>query len=96
MKKEDIKIAICNNSCHCELMRGGSKKKNFYTTKLISHMKFHHPEIYKDYQTKVTAKQTAAALTNKPVQQTLDITMILDKSSAKAKEITCSYENDFS
>ncbi len=70
VKKEDRRLAICN-SCKCEVMRGGSRTKNFNTSNLISHLKFRHTEIYKDYQTKVTAKQTLPT-TNKPVQQTLD------------------------
>ncbi len=69
-------------------MRGGSRTKNFNTSNLISHLKFRHTEIYKDYQTKVTAKQTLPT-TNKPVQQTLDNTKKFDKDSAKAKAINC-------
>ncbi len=86
VKKEDIRLAICN-SCKNEVMRGGSRAKNFNTTNLISHLKFRHPEIYKDYQTKVIAKQTALPTTKEPVQQTLDNTIKFDKDRAKA--ITC-------
>ncbi len=87
VKKEDTRLAICN-SCKCEVMRGGSRTKNFNTSNLISHLKFRHTEIYKDYQTKVTAKQTLPT-TNKPIQQTLDNTKKFDKDSAKAKAINC-------
>lgn len=62
MLHRDIQIAICNG-CECEVMRGGSRTKNFNTTNLISHLKFRHSETYKDYQTKLTAKQIAAAIT---------------------------------
>ncbi len=44
--------------------------------------------MYKDYQTKVTSKQTTLPTTNKPVQQILDNTKKFDKDSAKAKAIT--------
>ncbi len=87
VKKEDTRLAICN-SCKCEVMRGGNRTKNFSTSNLISHLKFRHTEIYKDYQMKVTAKQTLPT-TNKPVQQTLDNTKKFDKDSAKAKAINC-------
>ncbi len=87
VKKEDTRLAICN-SCKCEIMRGGSRTNNFNTTNLISHLKFRHPEMYKDYQTKVTSEQTTLPTTNKPVQQILDNTKTFDKDSAKAKAIT--------
>ncbi len=88
MKREATRLAICN-SCKCKVMRGGSRTKNFNTTNLISHLKFRHPKIYKDYQTKVTAKQTALLTTNKPVQQTLDNMKEFDKGSVKAKATAC-------
>lgn len=88
VKKDDIKTAICK-TCQCEVKRGGSTTKNFNTTNLVSHLKFRHPETYKDYQKKVTAKQTEVPTGNaRAVQQTIESSRKFDKDSAKAKGIT--------
>lgn len=56
---------------------------------MIIHLKCRHPEIYKDYQTKLAAKKAPSLTTTEnPTQQTLDNIKKFGKDSAKANAIT--------
>lgn len=69
--KKTRRISICN-TWQRDLMQGGSRTKKFNTTNLISHLNFHHPELYKDCQTKGT---TAVPITTVKQVKKLNLTV---------------------
>ncbi|KAK7878679.1 hypothetical protein WMY93_030515 [Mugilogobius chulae] len=91
---KDNKNAICN-ACKAEVSRGGAAAKSFNTSNLISHLKFKHPDIYKEYASKSgTSKQQARDERATPaagktlIKQAFDSALKYSKDSAKAKSIT--------
>ncbi|KAI4901092.1 hypothetical protein NFI96_010466, partial [Prochilodus magdalenae] len=92
VSEQDVKHAICN-TCSANVLRGGSKVRNFNTTNLITHMKARHPDKYTEYirvkeETRTAPRTPAKPATTQPIDELLQKSKKFDKNSPKATAIT--------
>ncbi|XP_049326832.1 zinc finger BED domain-containing protein 4-like [Astyanax mexicanus] len=92
VSEQDIKHAVCN-TCSANVLRGGSKVRNFNTTNLITHLKAHHPDKYTEYmtvkeETRTAPRTPAKPAASQPIDELLQKSKKFDRNSPKATAIT--------